>query len=320
MQELLRTTDLVRLSWCQALLAGSDIETIVLDSHTSVLEGSINAIPRRLMVADEDYDEAIRLLGEAEGSAAAETSSTDRLLGGRVVLRQPRSGYRAAIDPVLLAAAVPATRGAVLDVGCGTGAAALCYAARVPTAHVTGLELRADWAALAEENALANGLQDRLRVICGDLLRPPATLAPGSFAEVMANPPYLPAERADLRNPPADAPATVEGEANLADWIAFCVAMAAPDGGVTLIHRADRLDEILAHLRGKAGGIVVFPLWPRAGGGGAPSEDARRVILRARKGSKAPMRLASGLVLHRPDGGYTEAAERVLAGAAALDL
>ena len=117
MQELLRTTDLVRLSWCQALLAGSDIETIVLDSHTSVLEGSINAIPRRLMVADEDYDEAIRLLGEAEGSAAAETSSTDRLLGGRVVLRQPRSGYRAAIDPVLLAAAVPATRGAVLDVG-----------------------------------------------------------------------------------------------------------------------------------------------------------------------------------------------------------
>ena len=319
MQELLRTTDLVRLSWCQALLAGSDIETVVLDSHTSVLEGSINAIPRRLMVADEDYDEAIRLLGEAEGAVAAE-SSTDRLLGGRVVLRQPRSGYRAAIDPVLLAAAVPATRGAVLDVGCGTGAAALCYAARVPPARVTGLELRADWAALAEENALANGLQDRIRVICGSLLRPPATLAPGCFAEVMANPPYLPVERADMRNPPADAPATVEGEAKLADWIAFCLAMAAPDGGVTLIHRADRLDEILAHLHGRAGGIVVFPLWPGGGRGGAASEDARRVIVRARKGSKTPMRLAPGLVLHRPDGAYTEPAERILADAAALDL
>ena len=98
MQELLRTTDLLRLSWCQALLAGSDIETVVLDTHTSVLEGSINAIPRRLMVADEDYDDAIRLLGEADASTADEYASTDRVLGGRVVLRQPRSGYRAAID------------------------------------------------------------------------------------------------------------------------------------------------------------------------------------------------------------------------------
>ncbi|MGH6617949.1 MAG: putative signal transducing protein, partial [Alphaproteobacteria bacterium] len=221
MRELLRTTDLVRLSWCQALLAESRIETIVLDSHTSVLEGSINAIPRRLMVADGDYGEALRLIREAGEPDGLMPNAADMLLGGRIGLRQPRSGYRVAIDPVLLAAAVPETGGAVLDVGCGAGGATLCYAARVAGATVTGLELRADWAVLAEENARSNGMDRRVRVLCGDLLQPPPELKPGGFDQVMANPPYLPAERADLRNLPADAPATVEGEAKLADWISF---------------------------------------------------------------------------------------------------
>jgi tRNA1(Val) A37 N6-methylase TrmN6 len=319
MRELLRTTDLVRLSWCQALLAESHIETIVLDSHTSVIEGSIGAIPRRLMVADEDYDEALRLLGDAGEVGASEEASADALLGGRIAFRQPKSGYRAAIDPVLLAAAVPATAGAVLDVGCGAGAATLCYAARVPGARITGIELRPDWAALAEENVHANRLDGRVRIVCGNLLQGGPGLADGAFDEVMANPPYLPVERADMRRPAADAPATVEGEAKLADWIAFCLAMAGPKGGITLIHRADRLDEILLHLQGKAGGIVVFPLWPHATGEGR-GEDARRVIVQARKGSKAPMRLAAGLILHRADGAYSDAAERVLGGGAALDL
>ena len=314
MRELLRTTDLVRLSWLQALLAESRIEGIVLDSHTSVMEGSISAIPRRLMVADDDYDEAVRLLGEAGEAQPAEATIADTLLGGRVVLRQPRSGYRAAIDPVLLAAAVPAVAGAVLDVGCGVGSAALCYAARVPGARVTGLEMRADWAELAEANARSNGLDTRVHIVHGDLLGPPADIRPGSFDAVMANPPYLPEARADMRKPPLDAPATVEGKAKLADWIAFCLSMASAAGGVTMIHRADRLDEILHHLHGNAGGVVVYPLWPRAG------ESARRVIVQARKGSKAPLRLAAGLVLHGKEGGYSEAAESVLRDGAALAL
>jgi len=318
MQEVLRTTDLVRLSWLQALLAESGIETILLDSHTSVLEGSIGAIPRRLMVVDEDFDRAMRVLREADETMQAKNdSSADTLLDGRLFLRQPKAGYRVAIDPVLLAAAVPESAGSVLDAGCGTGAAALCYALRVPAARVTGLELRADWADIAEDNARANGMAGRVTIVRGDLLQPPRDLAPGSFEEVMANPPYLPAERADMRQPPADAAATVEGEAGLADWIAFCLAMAKPKGGITLIHRADRLDQILASLRGKAGGIVVFPLWPKADGAGG---DARRVIVRARKGSRSPLRLAPGIALHRADGGYTDAAEAVLGDGAALQL
>lgn len=320
MREVLRTTDLVRLSWLQALMAESRIETIVLDSHTSVLEGSINAIPRRLMVVDEDFDQAIQLLrdsGEMETQEAMR--SDDALLGGQLFLRQPKSGYRAAIDPVLLAAAVPETDGQVLDAGCGTGAATLCYAYRVRQARVTGLELRADWAEIAEQNVRANEMADRVSIVRGDLLQPPRDLTPGSFSEVMANPPYLPADRADMRDPPADAPATVEGDATLVDWIDFCLAMARPKGGVTIVQRADRLDEMLACLSGRAGGIVVFPLWPRENGArGGP--DARRVIVHARKGVRTPMRLAAGLVLHEADGAYTEAAETVLVDGRALPL
>lgn len=320
MREVLRTTDLVRLSWLRALLAESRIETIVLDSHMSVMEGSINAIPRRLMVANEDFDAALRVLRDSgEMDATGRENTADRLLGGRLFMRQPKDGYRAAIDPVLLAAAVPETDGAVLDAGCGTGAASLCYACRVPQARVTGLELRADWASIAEENSRANGMGDRVSIVRGDLLQPPRDLTPGSFDEVMANPPYLPAERADMRDPPADAPATVEGEAKLADWIDFCLAMAKPKGGITLIQRADRLDEILTCLAGEAGAIVVFPLWPRAPGPQG-REDARRVILRTRKGVRTPMRLAAGLVLHGEDGAYTDAAQSVLTDGLALSL
>jgi tRNA1(Val) A37 N6-methylase TrmN6 len=95
--------------------------------------------------------------------------------------------------------------------------------------------------------------------------------------------------------------------------------MLQPKGGITLIHRADRLDEILALLHGYAGGIVVFPLWPGVADTGAP-RDARRVIVHARKGVHTPARLAGGLVLHRPDGEFTDQAEHVLRDGAALDM
>ena len=65
MRELIRTNDPVRLSWLTALLADADIEAIVLDQHTSAIEGSILAIPRRLMVDDDDWPRAHRLLADA---------------------------------------------------------------------------------------------------------------------------------------------------------------------------------------------------------------------------------------------------------------
>lgn len=242
-------------------------------------------------------------------------TSDDALLGGRVKLRQPREGYRVAIDPVLLAAAVPASAAdRVLDLGCGVGAASLCLAARVPGCSITGLEREADLVRLAMENIAANDLAARVAVIAGDLLDPPAALVPGSFTQIMLNPPYLEAARASPSPLAAKASAVVEGAAALDAWLGFALNILRDRGGLTLIHRADRLADILAALAGRAGGITVFPLWP---GEGRP---AKRILLHARKGAAAPLALAAGLVLHLADGRNTDAAEAVLRRAAPLSL
>ncbi len=313
MKELLRTTDSVRISWLTALLADQQIEVFVLDTHTSVLEGSASAIPRRLLVSDHDFDAASRVLADA-GEIDKPEPQPDSLLGGQVELRQPDQGYRAAIDPVLLAAATPAIAGSVLDVGAGVGAAALCYAVRVPGARVVGLELQPALAALANENAMRNGLSDRVEFHEGDLLRPPTAIAQGAFDHVMANPPYLPPDRGGLPPEPSKATAMVEGEADLAAWVDFCVRMVKPKGSVTMVQRADRLDELMALFRERAGGIVVVPLWP---GGGRP---AKRVIVRARRDVRTPLRLTPGLILHGELGSYTDDAVAVLRDGEALPV
>lgn len=241
----------------------------------------------------------------------------DQLLGGRVRLSQPATGYRAGIDPVFLAAAVPAKAGErVLDVGAGAGAAALCLAARVANASVSGVETNRTLVRLANANAGATGVGDRVRFFAGDLLTPPIRLAPASFDHVMANPPYMPEGAGRASPDPGKAAATVEDKAGLGDWLRFCLLMAAPTGTVTVIHRADRLDALLAAMAGRLGGVVVFPLWP----GGEGRKAAKRVIVSGRRSSRAPLSLVPGLVLHRPDGAFTDEAEAVLRHADALHL
>ena len=242
--------------------------------------------------------------------------SRDSLLGGKVRIMQPISGYRAAIDPVFLAASVAAVPGdRVLDVGAGVGAAALCLAVRVPGVRVSGLELQRDLVRLASRNADANGLAGNVLFMAGSLLAPPPRLAPGSFHHVMANPPFAEPGRG---NPPPDAgkaAATVEGAAGIEDWLSFCLQMVRPKGSITIIHRADRLDAVLAALMGKVGAVTVFPLWP-----GSDGKPAKRVIVRGRKGVATPLSLAPGLVLHEDGGAYTPAAEAVLRDGAGLDI
>ena len=108
--------------------------------------------------------------------------------------------------------------------------------------------------------------------------------------------------------------ATVEGDADLADWVRFALTMVRPKGTVTFIHRADRIDALLAEIAGRAGEVVVFPLWP------GPGKPASRILVRARKQVAAPARLAAGLVLHEPDGRLTAAAEAVLREGRGLEL
>ncbi|MCK5444052.1 MAG: methyltransferase [Rhodospirillaceae bacterium] len=249
---------------------------------------------------------------------AMETTN-DTLLGGQVRFCQPKTGYRAAIDPVFLAASVAAKGGhKVADLGCGAGAAMLCLASRVEGLQIDGLEIQASMVSLASENIMANGLQDRVRVTQGDLLDPPADLTPGSFDWVMANPPYLPETRG---NPPPDASkriANMEGDADLGAWVGVAETLLKRKGTLCVVQRADRLSELLGAIEGGGafvgeesfGDVRILPLWPHGG------EAAGRVLVHARKGVKQPSTLLAGMVLHGPDGAYTPEAEAVLQGAA----
>lgn len=214
---------------------------------------------------------------------------------------------------MFLAAAVPAEpHQLVLDIGCGTGAATLCLAARVPQSRIVGLELQRDLARLAGDNAALNGMAGRVTVLAGDLLQPPPRLSPGMFDHVMANPPFIAHGRGTPTPNPAKAAATIEGGAELADWVRVAIMLARDKGSITFVHRADRIDALLAHLAGRAGEIVVFPLWPAAG------RAASRILVRARKQVAGPARLLPGLVLHEADGRFTAAADAVLRGGEAL--
>ncbi len=239
----------------------------------------------------------------------------DHLLGGRVRLRQPARGYRVAIDPVLLAAAVPAAAGAtVLDAGAGSGAASLCLATRLPGCRIVGLELQPGLLRLASQNVALNDLGRRVEMVQGDLEQPPLGIAGRSFDHVMTNPPYLAAGAAAASPIAERVLANLEQELDLAGWLAGCLRRLRPGGMLTLIHRADRLADLLAALRGQIGDLVVFPLWPRAG------QPAKRILVQGRKGSRGPLTLAQGLVLHAEDGGFSAAADAILRQGEALVL
>ncbi|MGQ0610869.1 MAG: tRNA1(Val) (adenine(37)-N6)-methyltransferase [Paracoccaceae bacterium] len=239
----------------------------------------------------------------------------DAFLCGRLHLWQPRNGYRAATDPVLLAAACPAIAGqSVLDLGCGAGAAALCLGARVPGLRLTGVELQPDYAELARRNGAENGAD--LTVECADLLHLPPALR-RDFDHVIANPPYYPG--GGTRPPDAGKATALLIGTPLAEWVKAAARRLVPGGWLTMILGADGLPEVLGALAPKLGSAAVLPLAAREG------RPALRVILRARKGGRAPFRLLSPLILHRGPAhegdreDYTPRAEAILRGGAALD-
>jgi tRNA1(Val) A37 N6-methylase TrmN6 len=244
--------------------------------------------------------------------------SEDAVLGGRLVLRQPRSGHRIGHDAILLAAACSAGPGdRLVDLGAGVGAAGLALAGRVAETSVTLVEIDPALVALARENAVRNGLGDRTRAVCLDVAAAPAAfvaagLSPETADQVLMNPPFNPAQ-----NPSGDDRRRLAHAATdemLLQWVGTAARLLRPGGALTLIWRADGLTDVLNAMAAAFGAIAILPVYPKRGAA------AIRVVVRAVKASRGPLALLPGLFLNDAAGKPTAEAEAVLRGGAPLRL
>lgn len=311
MRPVLKTNDPVLLSFAQSLLGDAQIECVVFDENASVMDGSLGILPRRLMVADDDFERGQAILREAVARQDLPLQTTnDHFLGGRLTIKQLAQGFRAGLDAVMLAAAVPARESDnVLELGSGAGVASLCLAARAPGVAITGAEVESSLVGLSNGNATTNQLGDRVVFVTVDVLDLPADMK-RDYDHVFSNPPFHGAD--GERSPDGSRAIATHDDGMLTEWLSVGIKRTASGGTFTCIVRADRLGEALAAL--PATGVRVFPLWPRVG------ETAKRIIIQARKGSRAPLELLAGLVLHKEDGSYTEEADAVLRGQKGLTL
>lgn len=248
--------------------------------------------------------------------------TNDAFLDGALSIRQLRSGYRAGLDAVMLAAAVPGDASRplrVLDVGAGVGTAGLCVARRLLSAEVVLLEKQHELAGLAAENVQHNDLAARVRVVTADVgasaveLRAHA-LVDESFGHVIANPPYHDTDAGTLPPDALKAGAHAMDEAGLEAWARFMARMAAPGGVATIIHKAEALGRVLAAFDQRFGAIRILPLYPRTG------TPAHRVIVQGTKGSRAPLQVLPGFILHEAGNGFTQAAQDILRRGGALPM
>lgn len=257
---------------------------------------------------------------DVEGRRGGMETTEDAFLGGKLIIAQGLLGSRAGLDAVFLAAACPAKAGEqVLDAGTGSGVVALAIACRVSGVTVTGVEIDADLCELAGRNAVRNGLADRAAFHCGDVSAPLSQLfalglAPDSFDHAVANPPFLEAGEVRLSPDPMLSRAHAAAPGELESWIKCLAAFVKPRGTVTIVHRADALARLLGILQGRFGGLVVYPLFPRE------NAPASRILIQGRKGSRAPLRLMRGMVLHGAGNGFTAEAEPILRSGSGLEL
>jgi len=236
----------------------------------------------------------------------------DRLLGGRLLVKQYKKAYRIAIDPILLAASISPCPGQyVLDLGCGVGGASLCLAARIPGLHILGLEKEESFIHLALENIQINSFQDTIELIRHDLKAPLPFMK--KFDWVMANPPYL-KQRDHSPSPyPLRQAANSEGEASLSDWIKGASFAAKEGGSIAFIHRWDRGNELIKGFS-PLGEMRIAPLIAKEG------QEPHRAIFLVKNGVGRDVTILSPVTLHYSNGNYTPRIENVLRHAAALDL
>lgn len=279
------------------------------------------AKPTAVPKAAEPASPAAPAKPAAQPAGAVPPSLTDDgFLGGRLNILQPEKGYRAGIDAVFLAATIPARAGDTLfEAGMGAGVAALCIAARVSDVHVTGVEVASRYAMMAEQNAKRNGLAEHIRVIHGDIkdaLRRDLVDWPnhGSFSHAFANPPYLDADKSTSSPNSLRAVANSCEAEDLELWVKVLATMVTLRGTATVIHRAETLGRLLTAMEDRFGDIRVAPLFAREG------TAASRVIVQGVKGTKGPLQLLPGLVLHGAGSHFTPEAEAILRDAMAWRL
>ena len=254
--------------------------------------------------------------------AGSRNETIDGFLGNRIRLIQPADGHRAGLDAALLQALIPDdAQGRLVDLGTGTGAVAMAAAARAPALTATGVDFDAAMLDMANR-ALAlpanQVISGRVHFVLADIgaarpVREAAGLADDSADWVTMNPPFDVAAHVRASPDQARRRAHVGDEHTLAGWIKAASGLLKPAGRLAIIHRADALDAVLAALRGRFGAIAIRPVHPRGG------DPATRVLATAVHGSKAPLAILPGLILHRADGNWSDGAARLLAGETGLD-
>ena len=228
--------------------------------------------------------------------------TTDDFLGGRLKLRQDKTGFRATSDSVLVAAAVSAKSGeTVLDVGMGNGVIALCLNARVKGLTLAGIECQPELIRLATENAALNKCD--LEVIGGDVGVRPSALHGRQFHHVVTNPPFY--DEPQKRKNPQTTRAYHQCMP-LTEWLSFCMRHVRAKGTLTVIARSGSLTEILSALSSKMGHIEVIPIVSKVG------ENAKRIIVRGVMNSRSPLCLRPPLVMHLKSGKRSPIAEKIL--------
>ena len=232
---------------------------------------------------------------------------SERFLAGKIAVEQSKDGFRAGLDAVMLAAAVPGAANA-FELGAGAGTASLCLAARLPAIAITGIEIDPALTKLANENAAANGMDERVAFVAADIFALPLEWK-REYDAVLMNPPF---HGEGQSSPDPSRARALMDKGTLRDWLEAGLKRTVSGGSFTAILRADRLNEALAAL--PETGVTVFPLWPKAG------EPARRVLVQVQKGARTPFCLLPGLILHQASGVYTPEADAILRGEGALAL
>ncbi|MFN4289052.1 MAG: tRNA1(Val) (adenine(37)-N6)-methyltransferase [Brevundimonas sp.] len=235
-------------------------------------------------------------------------------MGGTITLTQPRHGYRAGMDAGLLAAACQRHGPLrIIEAGCGVGAALLQVAARNREAQLTGLERDEQAVALARANADDNAMGERVRIVRGDVAHGFRALGEPAFDLALCNPPYFDDET-KLRAPAPERRGAWIADDGLGAWLGFLLKAVREGGEIVIIHRAERLADILAGLAPKAGSFMIRPVHPH------DDAPAKRVIVRAVKTGRAPLTLLPALVMHTREGArHTPQAEAILRGERALE-